>query len=290
MPNAMPFRMFLWALSLLTAATALPVAAAPAAWVTVNHVSLRYRLDGDGDRAIVLLQESGLPLEAWDDVVPSILKPDRLLLRYDPRGIGLSEKFRKPVTMQDEVEDLRGLLDAVLPGRKVTLVGGALGGSVALEFAAQYPDRVTAVMVTSPSAVTQTRPPRPRIDPAVDPAGAARETERTLDVIFPKQFRTDPATWQRLRAMVAVNDFDSEVLTEALINTTDFSDVLPRIQCPTLLVATSVFPRPVASVKALAEKIPHGEFKVIASGHLAFMEAPQLALPVLETFLQENKP
>lgn len=266
--------------------------AAPAAWVDANHMSLRYRLDGVADAAggevIVLLQESGLPLEVWDDFMPRLQKPGRLILRYDPRGVGLSEKFRQPITMRDHVEDLRALLDALQLQQPVTLIGGAIGGSIAMQFAALYPQRTQALFVTSPSAVTQTKAPRPRVNPALDPEGFATAAERTLDVTYPKRFRTDEAKWQRLRAMEGVNDFESEVLTEALINTTDFTDVLPRIECPTLLVATAVFPRPVDSVKALSERIPHAEFAVIESGHLAFYQTPELVDALLQRFLKAH--
>ena len=267
--------------------------AAPAAWVDANHMSLRYRIEGGEDhqardQVIVLLQESGLPLEVWDDFMPRLQQRGRLILRYDPRGVGLSEKFRKPITMQDHVDDLRALLDALQLQQPVTLIGGAIGGSIAMQFAAQYPQRTQALFVTSPSAVLETKAPRPRVNPALDPAGFAAAAERTLDVTYPKRFRGDEAKWQRLRAMEGVNDFESEVATEALINTTDFTDVLPRIQCPAMLVATSVFPRPVESVKALVDRIPNGEFAVIESGHLAFYQAPERVEPLLLNFLNKH--
>jgi len=274
-------------LGLLLALSCGAVQAGSYAWTTVNDVSLRYRVDGSGDHLIVLLSESGVPIEVWDDFLPRLMAPDRKILRYDPRGVGLSEKFRNPITMQDHVDDLAALLDAVAPDAKVVLIAGAIGGSIGMQFAAQFPERVAGLAVTSPSAVTQTRDPRPRINPAVDPEGANAAADRTLSVTYPEQFRTDAAHFERLRAMEGVNDFDSEVLTEALINTTDFTDVLPKIQCPTLIMATSVFPRPVSSVEALAAKIPNARFEVIESGHLASYQTPDLVAGHVDPFLDE---
>jgi 3-oxoadipate enol-lactonase len=57
------------ALALATSAHA----AAPAAttgYVEVNHVSLRYAVEGDGP-PIILLHEMGMTMEGWDDIVPA---------------------------------------------------------------------------------------------------------------------------------------------------------------------------------------------------------------------------
>lgn len=265
-----------------------PIAWAASAWVTANHVSLRYRIDGSGSQVLVLLQESAVPLEVWDEILPSILTPQRKVLRYDLRGFGLSEKFRGAVTMQDEVDDLRALLAATGIRGPVTLVAGALGGSIALQYAAQFPQDVTAVFVTSPSAVLTAKEPRMRVDPAVDPQGYLQAQERTWNVTYPEEFRSNTRRWNRFRAMEAANDFESEVATEALINTTPFADVLPKIQCPVMLVATSLFVRPVESVKQLADAIPKGQFAVLRTGHLASYQSPELVAPLLNRFLKEQ--
>ncbi|MFT3907574.1 MAG: alpha/beta hydrolase [Steroidobacteraceae bacterium] len=256
-------------------------------WATVNHVSLRYEVQGDGADVIVLLQESGLPLEMWDDVVPQLLTHRRSILRYDPRGIGLSEKIRVPFTLQDEVEDLHALLQVAQIRRPVVLIGGAKGGSVALAFAAAHPESVRGVIVTSPSALLQARAPRTWIDPARDPLGARRSEEATLKVIYPERFRADVGRWQRFLGMFGANDPDSQRLSEQLINTTGFADILPAIQCPTLLLATSLFVRPVESVRELASKIPQGRVVVVETGHLASWQSPELVIPIYRRFLRE---
>ena len=116
----------------------------------VNQTSLRYQLAGNGPRTIVLLHELGMSLESWDDIVGELSR-DHRVLRYDLRGFGLSEKLRGAVTIEDEVDDLRALLDHLGMTEPVTLVGGALGGAIALRFAAAQPQRVAAVMALSPA-------------------------------------------------------------------------------------------------------------------------------------------
>jgi 3-oxoadipate enol-lactonase len=263
------------------------VAAQPPEWLTANHVSLRYQLTGHGPDTIVLLQESGLPLEVWDELLPALATRHRTILRYDPRGFGLSEKIRTPVTMAAEVEDLQALLEGLKVHGPVVLVAGALGGSIALSFAATHPEEVRGVLVTSPSALLVAREPRPWIDPVRDPAAAHAAELRTVDVVYPQALRTNSDRWERFLGMMESNDPDSEHLAERLINTTAYADILPKIRCRTLLVATSMFVRPVESVKELAHKIPHGDVVVLNSGHLASFESPDLVAPVVLKFLHQ---
>jgi len=268
--------------------TALPMTTfAVPEWAKVNGVTLRYELSGKGSDTVVLLQESGVPLEIWDEILPTLQAPNRTFLRYDLRGFGLSEKFRGPVTMQDEVNDLRALLDALELRKPVVMLSGALGGSIALQFAAQFPDRVKGVVVTSPSAVLAAKPPRARVNAAADPAAARAADERTLKVTYPVEFRANAERWNKYLGMYYANDPDSEIATEALINTTAFAGVLPKIQCPTLLVATTKFVRPVGEVRELATKIPKGRFVALETGHFASYQSPELTAPVFLQFMKE---
>ena len=125
--------------------------AGTATFAQVNQTSLRYQLAGRGPRTIVLLHELGMSLESWDDIVGDLSR-DHRVLRYDLRGFGLSEKLRGSVTIEDEVDDLRALLDHLDITEPVTVVGGALGGAIALRFAGAQPQRVAAVMALSPAA------------------------------------------------------------------------------------------------------------------------------------------
>src|SRR5215468_1628866 len=92
----------------------------------INGARLRYELSGRGERTLVLVHEMGGSLESWEDVARRFAD-SRRVLRYDCRGAGLSQKVRG------------------------ALAGIAVGGAIALHFAARYPDRVSAVAVGSPA-------------------------------------------------------------------------------------------------------------------------------------------
>lgn len=262
--------------------------AQPAEWVTVNGVSLRYQLTGDGPKTLVFLQESNKPLEIWDEGVKGLLTKDRTILTYDPRGVGMSQKIRRAHTMDENVEDVRQLLDALGIKEPVALVGVALGSSIALKFAEKYPDRVGAMIIASPSALLVPKEPRPRIDPAVDPEGARAARERAEKVLYPPELRYHADLYEKYKGLEGATDFDSEVLLETLINTTPFADVLPKIQAPTLVVATMKFLRKPAEVQELARLMPKGQYAELATGHHPMTQSPELAVPMFDSFLKTN--
>jgi len=112
--------------------------------IEVNGASIWYELEGDGP-AVALLHEAIGDSRMWDDLFPELAARHRTL-RYDARGFGRSTLPGGPYS---HVEDLRALLDAV-GIEQTALVGGSMGGEVALGVAVTEPERVTALVLLAP--------------------------------------------------------------------------------------------------------------------------------------------
>src|SRR3978361_1616761 len=119
-------------------------------WIEVNGTSLRYDLSGSGPTTLVLVHEMGGTLDSWDAALPT-LNNSRLVLRYDTRGAGLSEKIKGTVTWDQMADDLAGLLNALGITGKVALAGIARGATIAVHCAVRYPDRVAALVLHGPA-------------------------------------------------------------------------------------------------------------------------------------------
>src|SRR5258707_3395380 len=119
-------------------------------FVELDGVALRYELSGKGDRTLVLVHEMGGSLESWDDVAPRFAE-SRRVLRYDTRGAGMSQKVRGELRLDTMADDIDALLDHIGIAGKVALAGIAVGGAIALHFAARYPERANAVAVGTPA-------------------------------------------------------------------------------------------------------------------------------------------
>src|ERR1700731_5233491 len=119
-------------------------------FIELGGVALRYELSGKGDRTLVLVHEMGGSLESWDDAVPRFAA-SRRVLRYDTRGAGMSQKVRGKLGIDTMADDIAALLDHNGIAGKVALAGIAVGGAIALHFAARYPERASGVVVGSPA-------------------------------------------------------------------------------------------------------------------------------------------
>src|SRR5215467_16022623 len=119
-------------------------------FIEANGAGLRCELSGGGDRTLVLVHEMGGSLESWDDIAPKFAQ-SRRVLRHDCRGAGLSQKVRGELAIDTMADDIAGLLDHVGIAGKVALAGVAVGGAIALHFAARHSARTSAVAVGSPA-------------------------------------------------------------------------------------------------------------------------------------------
>lgn len=99
---------------------------------------------GDGP-PVVLIHEGIADSRMWDDVVPALAERHRVI-RYDLPGFGGSPLGGEPISSTD---DLEAVLDA-FGATRAALVGASLGGRIALEFAVERRDRVSALLLVAP--------------------------------------------------------------------------------------------------------------------------------------------
>src|SRR5215203_7025078 len=64
------------------------------------------------------------------------------LILFDKRGTGLSDRDIGFPTLEERMEDVHAVMDAVGSGR-AALIGTSEGGNMSMLFAATYPDRTT---------------------------------------------------------------------------------------------------------------------------------------------------
>src|SRR5688572_26314451 len=101
-----------------------------------------YTLHGEGGPSqprIALIHSLGMTGSVWDDVVAQLAGRAQVLT-YDCRGHGASTKAPGPYKLETFANDLADLLTHV-GWQSAHIAGGSLGGSVALQFAALYPER-----------------------------------------------------------------------------------------------------------------------------------------------------
>jgi 3-oxoadipate enol-lactonase len=255
-------------------------------FVDANGVSLHYELAGGHGPSVVLLHELGGTLNSWDAVAPRLGSHCRVL-RYDQRGAGLSEKVRQEFTNDMLVDDFEALAEALHLDPPHHFVTVAAAATQALRFLERHPDRVGSLVLCNPA-------------PGVDPSRAAALDERaafamregmraslptTLAISYP-QTLGERAAYEAYRGRYLANDPVGFGYGFRALARTNMLHMLPRIGCPTMVIAgRHDTVRPHAGTAELAKKIPGARYELIDAGHFMPTQAPEPLLALLEDFL-----
>ena len=110
----------------------------------VNDIELNYKLEGDGEDTIVLVNGLADDLETWVLQVDEFLAAGYRVLRFDNRGIGSSSKPAGPYSSRMLADDAKALADSLgITG--FHLMGVSMGGMIAQEYALAYPADLRSV-------------------------------------------------------------------------------------------------------------------------------------------------
>jgi pimeloyl-ACP methyl ester carboxylesterase len=119
--------------------------------INVDGCRIHAEVEGP-ERAPVLVLSNSLAttLHMWDPQVSAITQHFRLV-RYDPRGHGLSDVPAGPYTMERLGRDALAILDS-LGINKVSWCGLSMGGMVGQWLGANAPERIERLMLSNTSS------------------------------------------------------------------------------------------------------------------------------------------
>jgi proline iminopeptidase len=272
-------------------------------YVPVENARLFCREVGQG-QPIVLLH--GGPSFDHSYLLPDM---DRLadtyrLIYYDQRGRGKSGDNVRPedVTIQSEVEDLERLR-GYFGLESVALLGHSWGGTLAMEYATHYPERVSHLMLinTAPASYdgwmlfqrefSNIRAPG-ELDKMKELGSSARYQEgdhETDAEYFRIYFR--PTVRQPEQLERVVKSLRSNVTQEGIVKSREIGDrlfddtyrlsgysLLPKLQqlsIPTLIIHGDYDFIPIECVAPIGKAIAGARFVVLRDcGHFSYIECP----------------
>ncbi len=123
-------------------------------FVEINGLTTHYKTRGADEPVFVLLHGFGASLYSWNAVLDP-LGERGTVIAYDRPAFGLTERpltweGDSPYSPQAQVDLLLGLLDH-FGVQKAVLVGNSAGGTVAMNFYLQHPERVQALILVDPA-------------------------------------------------------------------------------------------------------------------------------------------
>jgi pimeloyl-ACP methyl ester carboxylesterase len=119
--------------------------------VSVNHRRLHVFDQGSGEPAVIL--EAGLAASSlsWSHVQPLIGQFTRAI-SYDRAGLGWSDAG-STLTLQEIINDLKQLLEALRVDSPCILVGHSFGSLVVRAFAYEFPQNVAGLVLVDPVSI-----------------------------------------------------------------------------------------------------------------------------------------
>lgn len=115
-------------------------------YIELDSVKIRYWSAGEGE-PIILLHGGNSCIEIWSLNINALAKHYRVYA-FDMVGQGLSDKPIADYSLDYQVGFLQRFMDAFDINR-ATLIGNSMGGSIALKFAIELPQRVNKLVLVS---------------------------------------------------------------------------------------------------------------------------------------------
>ncbi|MGZ4288068.1 MAG: alpha/beta fold hydrolase [Solirubrobacteraceae bacterium] len=212
------------------------------------------------------------------------LADGHMVLRYDERGCGLTDRDVEDVSFDTRLADLETVIDAAGLGR-VSLIGISQGGPVAIAYAARHPERVSRLILFATFARGRLRR---------DPSHADREQAQLMESLIRMGWGRGLPAFRRLFTTLFIPDASPEQMewfddlqritadpdTAVRIRHGRSQDLVTddatRVACPTLVLhARDDAVVPFAEGRLLATLVPGARFVALESrNHILLADEP----------------
>lgn len=265
---------------------------------TVDAAGIRLRVRDTGPRdasVIIMLHGFGSSLETWEPWA-ELLAPTHRVIRFDLPGFALTGP--DPTNDYSDARSLQvlaGLMDG-LQIATATLIGNSLGGKIAWLFAAQYPERVTRLVLVSPDGFAPpgyeyNKPAKipgiAKLLPYVLPMGLVRGS---LKPAYADPAALTPAVLTRYRDLLLAPGIRRAMVARmSQMRLRPPEPILHRVQAPTLLLwGEEDGMIPIAMADSYMKWIPDCRLAPLPKlGHVPMEEDPETALAPVLDFLAE---
>lgn len=253
-----------------------------------DGVRIAWEAHGSGP-AILLIHGLGYARWGWEPLIAALAETHRVIA-FDNRGIGESDVPPGPYTARMMMSDAVAVLDAA-GEQKAHVIGTSLGGMIAQELAAAYPDRVDRLilMSTTPGGEDAFPMPSGTVEligraATMDPSEALRAfVENALDD------PSDPDLVDQIMSYRLANPQDPAGWQAQAAAGTTFDPGHLHIQAPTLVLhGTADRVVDVRNADLLGSRIPGARIETMPGGHLMFWEDPAHVVGLIRSFLEAS--
>ncbi|MBV8049590.1 MAG: proline iminopeptidase-family hydrolase [Acidobacteriaceae bacterium] len=290
-------------------------------FVDTHGVMIYYMSTGKGEPLMIL---HGGPGASHDYFLPYLLPLMRhhRMIFIDERGSGRSQKLENPsgYTVENMVEDVEAVRQALGLG-KISVLGHSYGGALAQAYALKYQRNLSHLILASTWSSTvamnqvfvrMKQNMTPELRDSIDKLegeglfGHGKDYEKNRytnaymiaawgEGYFPYVYhnRPDPnydpidqgkTSWDLYREMWGEH---GEFVIDGNLKTVEYTDRLPGIKVPTLIIAGDHDECDPSLSKTMHAKIAGSKLVILpSSGHMTFVDQPRMFVEAVDSFLR----
>jgi pimeloyl-ACP methyl ester carboxylesterase len=261
-----------------------------------SDVNIAYEVIGDGPIDLVIVHGWIATVEGVRDAPGFAQFVQRLtsfarVIQFDKRGTGMSDRVTPAATMDERMDDVRAVMDAV-GSQRAAIMGISEGGVMAALFAATYPERTSALILYGahavPTDLLTTEAEWSEYSERVRRNwGSEAEARDILSWLTPSLAMDQHAIQWAQNFMRLGASPGAEIALSRMNNELDIRRVLPSVHVPTL-VLHRVGDRGVSVThgRYLAEHIPAASYVELEGvDHLPSVGNADVILDEIEEFL-----
>jgi proline iminopeptidase len=293
-------------------------------WQVEDDIQLHYFAAGQGRPVLVIHGGPGIPYtQPWKGLEP--LTDRYRFYYYDQRGCGqsshpidtfASKNYYENMTRLDQtlglgaqIADIERIRQ-ILGEEKLILVGHSFGGMIASLYAAEFPERVEALILIAPAETLVMPPPSGGLFAQVRQRLAADQLP-AYDAYLKRYFNYQNLFSESEQSLAQLNNEFVPYYVQALPNAAipaegeaggwmvqaiylgmgtrhDYRPALKGVIVPALVLHGANDLQPEAASRLYSEALPHARFQVIPNTtHFMFEEQPEAFAAAVTAFLAQ---
>ena len=227
--------------------------------MTIKGLKINYKIIGEG-KPLLILHGWGSSSEKWQKIGELLAQKGVKVIIPDLPGFGKSEEPQKAWNLDqycDFVEEFVKILNL----DKFYLLSHSFGGSLAVKFSLQYPEKVAKLFLVSAACIRK------------------KSLKNKLFKFISRFFKIKPLFlrkfFYRKSDYLSVKGVMKETYLKVIEE--DLSDVLEKVKVPTMIIwGAKDKITPIKQAKLIKTKIRNSELKIIPNiGHSLHLEAPE---------------
>jgi pimeloyl-ACP methyl ester carboxylesterase len=253
--------------------------------IVVDGYNICYKITGDGENTVIMLQGWGTDLGIYDSVANSINEKYRFV-QFDFPGFGGSDEPREAWDV-DAYADFFCRFMQALQIKKATLIGHSYGGRVIIKLAAResIPFEIERIVLIDSAGIL---PKKSAWQKAKIKKYKILKKILNLKVIY-TLFPEVVDDWRSRQGSADYRNA-TPVMRQCLVMAVneDLTELLPKIRQDTLLIwGDKDTATPIGDAKLMEERIPNSGLAVLeGSGHFSFLEQPAVFRNIMKSYFE----